>query len=493
MTRFLFAIMLLLPAAAGAAQPGALSADLLEEYRQSLADNDMLRLRVNAITNNRISDLSLDRRALVQHDDRFNHELKSNGITDQQGSGRCWLFAGLNLFSPKVMAELKMESFELSQPYLAFYDKLEKANSFLEDIVTFRDSALHTWTMQVVLESPFGDGGWWNYVVTLLDKYGAVPISAMPETRQSSSTGQLNRLTSTLLRRDAAELRQMYADGSSVDDLRRRKEEMLTEVYQLLVYAYGEPPTEFDFRYEVKPEEDSTEQSDSASDDSDHAVGEDDNADAGAKAYDVVEHHTPVSFYEKYLKKHLKEYVPICHNPAQDMDQLFELAGARNIVGTPDLQVLNLSIDRLKAYALKSLLDSQIVWFACDVGKENYGDSGIFMRGIYNVETTLGVDLEMNKKDRIDYHDISPNHAMVLLGVDTTENGTPSKWLVENSWGEKAGKKGKWTMYDSWFDEYVLMVVVDKSLLSDDDAGKLEQEPIVVPYWEPFFSALREL
>jgi bleomycin hydrolase len=445
-------------------------------------------MRVNAITNNKISDLSLDRRALVRHNDRFNHELESSGVTHQRGSGRCWLFAGLNLFAPRVMADLKMKKFELSQPYLAFYDKLEKANRFLEDIIAFRDSALHTWTMQVVLESPFGDGGWWNYVTALLEKYGAVPLSAMPETRQSSSTSQINRLISTLLRRDAAELRQMYSQGAGVGELRSRKKEMLAEVYEMLVYAYGEPPTEFEFRYEVKPEKDSTAQGeDDTGDDA-----EEDNADEG-KGSDVVEHHTPGSFYEKYLKPHMKEYVSICHNPAQEVDRLYELAGARNIMGSPDLQTLNLPIEKLKAYALKSLLDSQIVWFACDVGKENYGDSGIFMRGIYDVETTLGVELEMEKRDRIDYHDISPNHAMVFMGVDTTDDGSAAKWLVENSWGKKAGKEGKWTMYDSWFDEYVLMVIVDKELLSAEDAEKLKQGPVIVPYWEPFFAALRRL
>ncbi len=480
----ILALALLSTAVTAASEPGALNVDLLEKYRASLDDDTVLRMRVNAITNNKISDLSLNRQALIRHNDRFNHRLKSSGITHQRGSGRCWLFAGLNLFAPKVMADLDMESFELSQPYLAFHDKLEKANCFLEDIITFRDSALHTWTMQVVLESPFGDGGWWNYVVALLDKYGAVPISAMPETRQSSSTSQINRLVSTLLRRSAAELRQMHTEGADVNELRGRKEEMLSDVYQMLVYAYGEPPTDFDFRYEVKIEKDSAETDDKAAEES---------KSKDKKSYDIVEHHTPASFFDKYLKQHMREYVPICHNPAQEMDRLYELSGARNIMGARDMQTLNLPVRKLKAYAMKSLLDSQIVWFACDVGKENYGDSGIFMRGIYDIETTLGVDLEMDKTDRIDYHDISPNHAMVLMGVDTTDSGAPSKWLVENSWGDKAGKQGKWTMYDSWFDEYVLMVIVDKSLLSDEDADKLKQKPIVVPYWEPFFAALRRL
>ncbi len=112
---------------------------------------------------------------------------------------------------------------------------------------------------------------------------------------------------------------------------------------------------------------------------------------------------------------------------------------------------------------------------------------------IYDYNATFQMDFKMSKADRITYKHISPNHAMTLVGVDTTDSGASSKWLVENSWGTKRGDSGLWYMYDNWFDEYVLMVIIDKSLLSDEDVRKFEQKPVVIPQWEPFFLALRSL
>ena len=473
---------------------GTLTPDLLKKYAERFDQRTGTQLRINAITNNAIKDLSLDRSRIIGHNSRFNHELESNGITAQKSSGRCWLFAALNVVTPKVMADLKMDKFELSQPYLAFYDKLEKANRFLEDIILYRDSAIHSRTVQSVLETPFGDGGWWGYFTALIEKYGAVPKSAMPETKQSSKTGRINSLTSTLLRGYAAELRQMHTDGKSVNKLRDRKEEMLADVYEMLVYAYGPPPTEFDFRYEVKPDDDDEE--DSEDGDSDHADNEaedDDDDSDDEKSYDVIEQHTPRSFYDKYVAAHVLSTVAICHNPTVAYDEVYQMEGGTNVQGAPELTVLNLPIGRLKYYTLKSLLDSQIVWFACDVGKDNYSDSGIFMPGIHDYGMTFQMDFAMTKTDRILYHDISPNHAMAIRGADTTDGGRAAKWLVENSWGKDAGNGGEWTMYDPWFDEYVMMVIIDKDLLDPKDARKLDKDPIIVPYWEPFFMALRQL
>jgi bleomycin hydrolase len=467
---------------------GTLTPDLIKKYAERFDQQSDTQLRINAITNNAIKDLSLDRARIVGHNSRFNHTLESSGITAQKSTGRCWMFAALNVVTPKVMADLKMDEFELSQSYLAFYDKLEKANRFLEDIILYRDSAIHSRTVQSVLESPFGDGGWWGYFTALIEKYGAVPKAAMPETKQSSKTGRINSLTSTLLRGDAAELRQMAADGKSVDKLRDRKEDMLADVYEMLVYAYGPPPTEFDFRYEFKPDDD-----DDDDDDSEDGDAKNDDEDDDEKPYDVIEHYTPRSFYDKYVAAHMRSTISISHNPTVAYDEVYRMEGGTNVQGAPELTVLNLSIERLKYYTLKSLLDSQIVWFACDVGKDNYGDSGVFMPGIYDYGLTFQKDFSMTKPDRIFYHDISPNHAMVIRGADTTDSGVAAKWLVENSWGKDPGNDGEWTMYDPWFDEYVLMVIIDESLLDPDDAAKMKKDPIVVPYWEPFYLALRQL
>ena len=448
------------------AADGALDQSLLIQYEKQITDSAGTQRIINAVANNDIRNLSLNRNKLINHDKLFNFKLKTRGIVNQQSSGRCWMFAGNNVFAPKMMTKLQMSEFELSEPYLTFYDKMEKANFFLERIIELRDKPLDDRSLQGEIDNSFGDGGWWTYFQDLVSKYGVVPLSVMPETKQSSATGNINNLAQTLLRGDAAELRQMYKNSKSVKQLRARKEQMLGDIYKLLVYNYGEPPKEFTFRYETKK-------------DTVTAITE------GT--------YTPVSFFKEFFGDTLPQYVALVDNPTMPYDSLYLMEASRNIYERPDQVVLNLPIDKLKQYAQKSLLDSQAVWFACDVGQQNYRDSAIMADQIYDYNTTFGMNFTLSKADRISYHEITPNHAMVLTGVDTTDSGQPDKWLVENSWGTKNGDKGFWYMYPDWFDQYVLMIVVDKKMLSDEDQRKFSQKPHKISDWQPFFRALRNL
>ena len=463
----ILAMLLILGLSVGvAAEDGTIDQDLLKQFEKKFESRGDQSALINAVTNNDLRQLSLNRERVIAHDKLLDHKVKSTGIIDQKSSGRCWLFAGVNCLAPKIMKELDLDDFELSESYLAFYDKLEKANLFLETMIAMRDRPVDDRSLNGYLGWMFGDGGWFHYFTDLLDKYGAVPISAMPESKQSMKTGRVNELGKTLLRKYTAELRRMHQQGQSEKDLRARKEEMLADIYRLLVFTYGKPPKEFTFRYET--EEDSVK-----------VIAE--------------KHYTPKSFYDELLGDDLPEYVALVNNPAKKMDQLFEMEGSRNIFERSDYTVLNLSADKLAEYTLAALLDSQIVWFACDVGQQNYRDSGIMALDIYDYNNTLGIDFKMSKADRISFQDISPSHAMAITGVDTTNDGQPIKWRVENSWGTKYGDKGIWYMYNDWFKEYALAVVVDKSHLSEDDLDKLKQKPIVIADWEPFFLALRNL
>jgi bleomycin hydrolase len=485
--------------ALAADRPGGIDQDLLNRYQSRLTEGSNLRALVNAVTNNSIKSLALDRQKVIGHDRIVAFKLKDNGITDQRSSGRCWMFAGFNVLTPPMLEAIGQDEFELSQSYLAFYDKLEKANSYLEQIIRLRDKPLDDRLLQYILEDPIGDGGWWPYFTELVKKYGVVPKSAMPETQQSSNTGTATSLTTSLLRGFASELRRMHVEGKKEAALRTRKEEMLSDVYAMLIYNYGQPPEQFVFRHKQKTEkdEDSTKTeaaSDTTAADSTKAESDDtaDSTETKNETY-LSETHTPRSFYDKYAAEHMRDWVVLTNCPSKPYDQLFELAESRNIWDSPDLTVLNLSVDKLKQYAHKSVLDSQAVWFACDVGMDNYGDSGIFMVDVYDYESVFGLDFSLTKSERIDFRDMTPNHAMTLMGFDTTEAGQPNKWLVENSWGAKAGEGGHWYMYDTWFDEFVLVVVVDKGILSDEDRARFEQTPVRIEAWEPFFRALRNL
>ena len=417
----------------------------------------------NAIVNNKLKDLALNRELLVDFDKIVNFKLKSAGITNQESSGRCWMFSGLNVFTPGVMEKLNSSDFEFSQSYLAFWDKLEKANLYLEQVIAFRDLPIDDRKMQLINESPVGDGGWWTYMVGLINKYGVVPKTAMPETRQSSSTGTINSLLDRKLRQNAAELRAMSDSGKPVEQLRQRKVEMLSDVYQMLVLAYGKPPTEFTFRYESK-----------------------DTTPVAARTY------SPKEFRDEFLPEDLPEYVALCDNPNKAYDRSYKGDWSRNMYELEDFTMLNVPAEKMKTYAMKALLDSQVVWFACDVGKDNCGDSALFATGIYQYDQIFGTDFHLTKAQRLAYLDGYASHAMVLMGVDTA-GGKPAKWLVENSWGTKAGDKGFWYMYDDWFDPYVYVLVVPKKYLDDRDRKNLELKPEITPMWDPLMQSLKKL
>lgn len=442
--------------------PGTLDQKIVERCESVFQAGGDQSAEINAVTANDINALAVNRDLIVKHNKLFNFRLKDAGITNQQGTGRCWLFSGLNILSPSVMTKLHLKSFEFSQPYLTFWDKMEKANLFLEQMIEMRKLPLDDRKLTVLMSNPFGDGGWWHYVTALMAKYGAVPLSAMPETKQSINTGTINMLADRKLKAFASELRSDAARGRSVEQLRERKNGMLTEIYKLLVYAYGQPPTEFTFRYESKDSTVST-----------------------ARTF------TPIAFYNEFVADQVPQYALVMNNPTKEYDKTYQVESSRNMHEQADAIMLNIPIERLKGYALKALFDSQVVWFACDVGKDHLKDSAILANGVLAYDKVFGMSFSLTKSQQIELRESTPNHAMVFLGVDTTEGGKPDKWLVENSWGSARGDKGYWYMYDDWFEKNVYILMVDRRYLSDADKKLLDLKPVPLPVWDPFYSMLR--
>lgn len=440
---------------------GGISTDDLERFQESFKLDPATRSVMNAVSNNDVKKLALNREMLTAHNNLFNHRIKTKGITNQKSSGRCWLFAGLNIMRPKVIKELKLNDFEFSQNYLFFWDKMEKANTFLEGIIETRDRDPMDRELQILLKSPFPDGGYWFYVVDLIDKYGVVPKSIMPETENSESTGMMDRLISRKLRQDASVLRQMSDQGASTKKLRDKKKEMLEEIYRLLVINLGTPPTEFEWRYE----------------DRDTVVSE-------------LRTYTPQSFFREIVNMNLKDYVSLFNCPTRATGKLYQIRMTRNVYDREDMTFINIKNERLKEYTLRSVLSDDPVWFGCDVGKEDSYEHGIMSPGIYDYESLYGVDFHLTKEERILYWDSTPNHAMVFIGVDTLQ-GRPVKWLVENSWGTKRGDDGLWTMYDQWFDEYVYNVIIHHKYLPKEVLAILKTRPEVLPPWDPMYSIIR--
>ncbi len=436
-------------------EEGALTIEIIDQVRQSFKMDAATRALMNALTNNDINKLAVNREKHVAHDDLFNHKIETKGITNQKKSGRCWLFAAFNVMRPRVMEKYKLKEFEFSQSYLFFWDKFEKANLFLELVIEMRDRDPLDRELQMILESPFPDGGLWIYAVELIEKYGAVPKSVMPESEQTGNTGMMDRLVSRRLRRDASALREMSQSGATVSDLRARKMEMLKDVYKMLVLNMGVPPTEFQWRYETK----------------DSVVSQ-------------VKIYTPRSFFAEVVNVNLRDYVPIYNHPLHPYDRLYRMRLNRNIYDRPDNVFVNLDTQRMREFALKQLLDDQPVYFACDVGKEDNYELGIMSPKIYDYDSFYGLDFSMSKTDKFQYRESRSTHAMVFVGVDTLD-GRPVKWLVENSWGDERGDKGYWTMYDEWFDEYVYKVIIHKKHLPVQILDVLKTEPVILPPWDP--------
>lgn len=446
-------VCLLLAAAAPVLAQG-IAPEVLRDLEASFKLDAHNRAVMNAVTNNDAKSLALDRELLGTQDEIFNYQLDVKGITDQKSSGRCWLFAGLNIMRPAVMKKLSIEKFEFSENQLFFWDKLEKANLFLGAVIELRDRPLDDRELQVLLKDPIPDGGWWSFVVALVDKYGVVPKNVSPETNNSSSTGSMNTFLARLLRHDAVELRAMAAKGAKVPALEKRRNEMLRDVYKMLALHLGVPPKEFTWRYEDKDK----------------------------KVHTAT--YTPQSFYRDVVGINLGDYVSLVDHAGRPYMKYYRAWYVRNFAGAPDMDFVNVPAKTFKPWALAMLLAGEPVWFGADVGAENYSKGALMQPGIYDYQSLFGVDLSLTKADGTMTFDITPNHAMVFVGADTL-GGVARKWRVENSWGTDAGKDGYWTMRDDWFDRYVFNVIVNKKYLPADVLALLDTKPETLPAWDP--------
>ncbi|MBC1515690.1 aminopeptidase C [Listeria immobilis] len=387
----------------------------------------------------------------------FSHEVTTDKVSNQQQSGRCWMFAALNTFRHKLNGTLGLKDFELSQNYTNFWDKLEKANYFLENIIETakedEDSRLVSW----LLDTPQQDGGQWDMLVSIIEKYGVVPKTAMPETFQSSKSADLNHLLNERLRTDAVILRKAVRENTSVAQL---KEDMLAEIYQLLVMSLGEPPKTFDFEYRDKNNE-----------------------------FKQDLQISPTDFFKRYIDIDLKDYIPLINAPTKDkpFNQVFTVDYLGNIVGGTPIKYLNVEMDVLKKAAAEQIKDGETVWFGCDVGQLSERTSGIMDTNIFLLNQAFGFNTTMTKAERLDYKHSMLTHAMVLTGINIAD-GKINRWKVENSWGEAIGNKGYFVASDSWMDEYTFQVVVRKKYLPKELLNAFEQEPIVLKPWDPMGS-----
>lgn len=438
--------------------------DIIRSFSERFEGDRNGRVAMNAVVKNGINAASEDFRTVRRTRHEFSVKIDTGEITDQQRSGRCWMFAALNVMRLEVMGNLNLKTMELSQNYPMFWDKFEKTNYFLENILDTMEEPLDGRLMNFLLKDPLCDGGQWDMFAALVEKYGVVPKDAMPETAASSTTAELNRYLTYKLREFACELRESCQAGQSVESLRERKEEMLFTVYRMLCISLGTPPERF--TYETRDKD---------------------------GKFIRVEDCTPLEFYEKYVGLNLDDYVSVINAPTADKpyERMYTVQFLGNVKGGRPVRYLNLPSTELKTAAAAQLKDGKAVWFGSDVGQCNSRAHGLLDLEIMDLENLFDTQFLMNKAQRLDYGESLMTHAMVLTGVNLTEAGETERWRVENSWGKEAGKEGYYVMSDPWFDEFTYQVVVHKKYLTDEQQKLLSSEPLVLAPWDPMGSLAR--
>jgi len=435
----------------------------IKRYRKKFEEDKLAKIAQNAVTNVSLPNLTLNRELVNEITPTFSVKLDDWSVTNQKRSGRCWLFAALNLFRVGAMKKMNLKDFEFSQSHIHFWDKFERSNHLLESIITTSDREINDRTIDFLLGDPIGDGGQWNMAMNLIRKHGLVPKSAYPESDSSSSTRWMNVMLKDILRSSACEIRKIIDGGGSFEEARIHKEKRISDIWKILCIHLGTPPESFDWQWRDK-------------DNNFHSKG----------------NITPQEFVKEYVDIDWEEYVCLVHDPRNKTMQTYTVDFLQNVAGGPPVIYLNIDIESMKDITKNILNDGIPVWMGCDVGKQMERKRGLWDANLFEYENLYGVEFGMDKADRLRHSQTMMTHAMLFTGVDLID-GKPRRWRVENSWGaEESGKKGFYTMNDNWFDEHMFEIASPKSYLTKDMLKALETKPVILPAWDPMGSLARE-
>jgi len=433
-----------------------ISNDLLMQLREE--ESTKVALARNAATQVGIEAASLNREKIQHTSTAVSHRLDDWKATSQKKSGRCWLFSSLNFLRSRARESLGIKNFEFSQSYVFFWDKFERANWFLTDIIATSDEPVDGRLVQFLLGDVLGDGGQWDMAVSVYMKYGLVPKEVMPESEASTNSRPMNARLRAVLHIGALRLREAIAAGASAEEVDTQRRKILADVWKILVVCLGEPPVRFNWQW--RDDEGNF-----------HRDGE----------------ITPHEFYERHVGVDLSEYIclvdaPRPENPKGSMETVEHLG---NVVGGRPIRYLNAPVEEIKRIAAAQIAAGEAVWFGADVSQPYDRGLGFFVTGIHDYDGLFDVDFSSTKLERVRSGESAMDHAMLFTGVDLDEAGQPRAWRVENSWGDEPGDSGFFTMDDQWFTDNVFEVVVPKSALPEDLAAAVDSEPIVLPAWDP--------
>jgi bleomycin hydrolase len=432
----------------------------IKEMSEKFSSNPSNRMLQNAISRTDIKKVALnwDKFANISH--TFSHVISNElPATSQNQSGRCWLFAILNLLRIHVARKHKLDDFELSQSYLFFWDKLEKANYFLESVIDTADLAFDTRLVQCIFDTSFlfQDGGQWHMAVNLIEKYGVVPQSVFPDNEAALNSREFNQIFKMKLRQQGAKLRDMIEAKHASSKINQLKTQMIEEIYHMLLLHMGNPPHTFDWEFVNKD-----------------------------KKFHAYRNLSPKTFYDEHIRINLKDFVCLVHSPRKitPFYETFTVRYLGNVVEGEPILYLNTPIEDMKSALIESLKDNEPVWFGCDVGKSFHRDLGVMDLKLYDLDLAYNTSFDTTKEERMNYGESKMTHAMLFTGVNLVDN-KPDRYRVENSWGDKVGKKGYFIMKDDWFDEYMFEIAVHKKYIEKKILKNLEKKPIELEPWDP--------
>ncbi|XP_043250154.1 bleomycin hydrolase isoform X1 [Colletes gigas] len=445
---------------------GALTAEVLNELRTTFYETSRFTLAQNVCTRTNPIEACISRKVLEESQHVFTHKIETEGkpITNQKNSGRCWIFSILNVIRTAFMKQYNLDEFEFSEAYLFFWDKVERCNYFLHNIVKSaeRKEPVDGRLVSFLLHDPVCDGGQWDMIVNLINKYGLVPKVCFPESYSCESSSRMNGILQSKLREYSKDLRDLVAESASDYRLESEIRDQMNIIYRIIGICLGIPSETITWEYYDK-----------------------------SKNYNCVGPITPVEFYEKHVKPYYNVNDKVClvtdPRRSNPFDKLYTIDCLGNVVGGKLTLYNNQPAAILMDLCAESIKQNEPVWFGCDVSKRLVGKQGIEDMNAYDFGLMFGTDVHVNlsKGDRLLYGDSMMVHAMVFTAVSIDKDGNIKKFRVENSWGEDHGQKGYQLLTAEWFSEFVFEAVIDKKLVPADILSVFKQEPIILPAWDP--------
>lgn len=413
----------------------------------------------NVITKNGLENACINRDVIIENEPVFNIELPESKRYDQKDNHKCWIYAGLNMIKHNIAQNLNIDvkELELSNSYIAFFDKLEKSNNAYENIINLKNLDLGYINNEDFLQYCVSEGGHWEWFVSIVNKYGIVPLSFMPDAFESMDYQNLEMVYTEKVKKDVISLLEEKKNSNDKRRLRAMKEKFLEENYILLSKVYGEPSLKFDYEYKNKNGK-----------------------------YIRHDDMTPNDYRDKFLTLNLNDFVSIGNVPMYNKEyyKVYRKKYLGNVYQNSYVEFLNLPVKELKKLAIKQLKDGIPVYMRANIRKFRDKKSGVLDTRLYSYDKMLGLNY-LTKEEALSLHDISGHHCMTFTGVNIIDS-KPQRWKVEDSYGDKEKINGYYIMNDNYFDEFVLQVVIDKKYLSQKQLNLLKQEPVEFDIEEPF-------